>query len=185
MKDFNIHKFVIALAGMILIIMSLFIDQLLPFIIANFFGWFLITYAIALRKDSQNMFDLNDTRLYRIGFSYSLMIVGSILMKYYNMHKIISKQSNTHMDDNFLVLLFGIVLFVISKAILIIVELDLTNMSQYMTIISLSTLIMAKILNTISATPSQFYFSLFYYIIGFTISIFNISYNPANKLVTF
>jgi len=183
-KDFNLHKFFIALAGMALIIFSLFVNQWPGFIFANFFGWFLITYAIALKRDSDNMFDLNDTRLYRIGFSYSLMILGSILMRYYNIHKI-AKHSNVEIDDNFIILLTGIILFVISKAILIIVELNLTSISQYMTIISLSTLIMAKILNTISVTPTQFYLSLLYYIIGFIISIFNISYNPPNKLVSY
>lgn len=181
LKDFNMHKFFIALFGMIMIIISLFVKEWPPFIFTNLFGWFLITYAISLKRDSNDIFDLNESRLYRIGFSYSLMILGSLLMRYYNIHKI-AKQSNVKIDDNFIILLLGIMFFVISKDILIIVELNLTSFSQYMTIISLSTLIMAKILNTVSITPTQFYLSIFYYIIGFCVSIFNISYNPPDKL---
>ena len=182
-EDFNFHKFIIALCGMIFIIISLFSKDWTLYIISNFFGWLLVAYAIALTKNSIDMFDINHDRLIKIGMSYTLMIVGSILMRYYDLHKTF-KPSTRMVDDNFVILLFGIILYIISKALLIVVELNLHSMSQYMTIISLSMLIMAKILNTISVTDTQFYVSIVYYILCFTISIFNISYNPIDKTDT-
>ena len=183
LKYFNWHKFTIAMVGFVLVILSLFENRWLQFIVYNLLGWFLISYAIALRKDSQDIFDINDLRLVRIGFSYLLMIIGSTLMRYYTLHRPYKPSNNTNLDDNFLILLIGVFIFALSKAILIIVELNLTGFSQYMTLISFGTLIMAKILNTISVTETQFYVSIIYYIISFAISIFNISYNPIEKTV--
>ena len=182
LKYFNWHKFTIAMVGFVLVILSLFENRWLQFIVYNLLGWFLISYAIALRKDSQDIFDINDLRLVRIGFSYLLMIIGSTLMRYYTLHRPYKPSNNTNLDDNFLILLIGVFIFALSKAILIIVELNLTGFSQYMTLISFGTLIMAKILNTISNTPMQFFFSLLCYHLGIAVSIFNISYNPPNKL---
>jgi hypothetical protein len=183
LKYFNWHKFAISMVGFVLVILSLFENRWLHFIIYNLVGWFLISYAVALRKDSQDIYDINDLRLVRIGFSYLLMIIGSTLMRYYTIHRPYKPSKTTpNLDDNFYILLVGVFIFALSKAILIIVELNLTGFSQYMTLFSFGTLIMAKILNTISNTPMQFFFSLLCYHIGIAVSIFNISYNPPGKL---
>lgn len=176
--DFNVLKFTIALVGCLLIIRSLFDDNIPTYLITISIGWFLIAYALALRRHSESIYDLDTTKLAKLIAAYFLIIFGSLLLKIYRVQRRVKK---TFKYEQTLILFLGIIFYVISKAIVIIVELNLNNFSQYMTILSISALTMGKIIHSITSGSLLFKMSLAYYVLGFAAFLLNLAYNPVEK----
>ena len=177
-KDFNFLKFIVASIGAILIIRSLFLKDLTSYFWTISIGWFLICYAITLRRYNKDLLDLEPSRIWRMGISYIFLILGSMFLKNYRLHRKIKISRN---KEYTLMLFLGVLFYVLSKAILIVIELDLTHYTQYLTVLALTSLTIGKIVNSITSGKLLFRLSLIYYSIGFLVFLFNLSYNPDEK----
>ncbi len=177
--DFNILKFVIAAIGSIFVISSLFLKNLTVYILIISIGWALIFYSLALKRDSQHYLDFEVSKILSLITSYFLIVIGSTLLKNYRLKKPIKLTRNYQYT---LILFLGVIFYVISKAILVIVELNLNNMSQYLTVISLGSLAIGKVIYSITSGTLLFTLSFMYYMFGFIVFLFNLSYNPLEKV---
>jgi len=182
-KDFNFLKLILASIGSILVIASLSNWAINHYMLLVAIGWFLISYAIALKRDGESLSDLEPTRFMRMIIAYFFVVIGSILLRYHRMKGGINININPN-NKYALIVFLGILFYVISKAIMMIVELNLNNMSQYVTILSISSLIIGKTINSIASNPLLYRLSLAYYILGFLTFIINLSYNPVEKLAS-
>ena len=176
--DFNYLKLFLGSIGSLLIIGSLFSKNLNSYFWTISIGWFLIGYSLVLKRYSENILDIESTKTWKILISYVLIIMGSMLLKNYRLHRKIKINKN---KEYTLMLFLGVIFYILSKAILIVVELNLTHYTQYLTILALTSLSIGKIINSITSGNLLFKLSLAYYIIGFMAFIFNLSYNPDEK----
>ena len=176
--DFNYLKLCLAFAGSLLIIGSLFLKNLNRYFWTISLGWFLIGYSLVLKRYNESIWDIELSKIWRMGISYVLIILGSVFLKNYRLHRKIKISRNKKYT---LMLFLGVIFYILSKAMLIVIELNLSHYTQYLTILALTSLSIGKIVNSITSGKLLFKLSLAYYIIGFIIFIFNLSYNPDEK----
>jgi len=179
-NDFNYLKFITAIFGSLFILASLFINSLVPYTFLISTGWFFIMWALALKRDSEHHLDIDMSKIIYLSIAYILVVIGSIFLKNYRLQKPIKLSANWKLT---LSLFLGIVLYILSKALLITIELKLFSLPQLLTVFSISSLAIGKVLHSIAPGTILFTFSLIYYILGFLLFLINLSYNPIEKVV--
>lgn len=171
-NNINYKKLLLSTLGALLIMSTFFISNLYLYFILYAIGWFFILYAIYLQDDSDTLQDVNHIQKWELICAYILLIIGDGFLTYYRIHR---KIKITKKYEKTLFMFIGVIFYILSKGLLIIVELNLNNIRQYITILSIINLAIGKILQSIASSNFLYHIATIYYIIGFILFIINVS----------
>ena len=138
----RIPRVVLSLLGVLLIIYGSTVifnstkSTYVPYLII-FIGWILIAFALSLQHDFQNIKDVNVHRLKILIPSIMVVSVSSILLLYNNQH------------FSAYTLIFAVALYIFGKIGLLTGELGIIDLKSYISIISISIIVIGDIISQI------------------------------------
>ena len=176
--NFNFNKFIVALAGGILmVITTTHKTKHFFYYILVLLAWTLIAYAISLKKNAVNIFDLEPYKFWAVVPSTTSIAISLILLVIYDRHSIYK----------YYYYVLAIILAVMGKAGIIFVELGLFSWEQFFTILSVIFVIIGSLTDVLNlkekGMKDLYWFGKFVEIMGWALFIFNISYNPKFKSI--